>query len=207
MKISNRKFISGWLITLSTLIFAAIIPFVQKQLDDVQERRMIHAANVFRGDIYNLGATFYYDVGRSMDMLSNESQFKVISEIKNGIVPNRVETFWNKYVSLTTFPIGLDKDPEKSRQFEARIKKEYSNVGIHDGIWQEEQKITADLTREDSTFTILLWLCYVVAVVFQVLGFWIGFMIKDVSQGEDQVLTEVRQVRGLIDRILHRLKE
>jgi hypothetical protein len=197
------KFSSAILLTASVLIFSVLIPIIQDKIDAIKETDKVYLDNIMRAEFQLTKATFIVDLSKILDILDelgavkdNELK-KVLKELKK-FYSEQSDIIASNYYFLMTEPIN-NKEPDFNRINEIKKTVNQEPFLITPKIKEYLSNYNNKYKSELHFWKLIEMGAYSIAVILQILGVMFGLYLKD--DLKDDLLKEVRALRGQVDRI------
>jgi len=204
----NKKLLySSTFLTLSLIIFSVIIPLIQTKIDYWKEQRNIYGNNLLNTEFQRIigiqAADLYEVIGivRNSSIIIDPKMEITLGRIQQ-LYLNRAEEATANTLFLATEPVNDDQKPNRQRYEEIKAKIK----GKSPLLMKEADTF---LSNFNQTYQrgINLWskwknIAYIVAIIFNVLGVWIGIRTKE-NPNENLI----KEIRGLIPQINKLMKK
>jgi len=207
----NKKFLySSIFLTLSLITFSVIIPIIQTKVDYWKTQRDIYGNNLLNTEFQRIIGTQAADLYEVIGIIRNSS---IIADSKMEIALGRIQQLYlnraeeatTNILFLATEPVNDDQKPNRQRyeEIKAKIKGKSSLL---------MKEADTFLSNFNQTYQrgINLWskrknFAYIVAIIFNVLGVWIGIRAKE--NPNENLIKEIRGLISKINKVIKKLNE
>jgi hypothetical protein len=200
----KTKILSAVFLTSSVLIFSVLIPIAQDKISAIKENREIYFKNLASSQFQQTTGAIAVDLWQMLDFLEKSGTVKdnnlvITLEKSKKFYLEQANQSVARYYFLGTESVSDDKEPDINRFNEilSRVKQQSPTLDTESKEYLSNfnKKYQSDL---DFWKLIERWE-YGIAIILQILGVMFGLYVKDDSK--DDLLKEVRALRGQVDRI------